>query len=77
MSREWYVQVGDKQYGPISSAQLKEWAAERRITPECWVREKDGDQWVEAGEFQSLFPPATLPSSVPEAVPLARLPTAS
>jgi hypothetical protein len=44
MAREWYVRVGDKQYGPLPFAQLRQCAVERRITAESWVREKGGGQ---------------------------------
>jgi hypothetical protein len=63
--REWYVQAGGEQYGPLPFVQLRRCAVEGRITADSLVREKDGGQWVVASTVPGLFPPAVRPPSVP------------
>ena len=66
---EWYISIEGKEYGPYSSDELRQYAAQGRITPESWVREKDGGQWVAAGKVQNLFSPNVPPSPIPQPIP--------
>jgi len=50
MSDTWYVQTGEQQYGPITSAELKQWASEGRVQPQTWVRQGEAWQWVAASQ---------------------------
>lgn len=68
MANEWYVQHGGKQYGPLTSGNLKKLATERKITPSTQVRLGAAGNWVPASRVQGLFaaPPVAAPSSPPE-----------
>jgi hypothetical protein len=70
MAREWYVHADGKQYGPVSSSKLKQWASEGRLARESLVREKDSEQWVAAWEVEGLFSPGARPSSVGDLAPV-------
>ncbi|MEX0977894.1 MAG: DUF4339 domain-containing protein, partial [Pirellulales bacterium] len=59
MANEWYVQHGGKQYGPLTSANLKKLAAERKITPSTNVRLGTAGNWVPAARVQGLFAAAS------------------
>ncbi len=70
MPHEWYIQHGGKQYGPLTSANLKKLAAERKITPSTNVRRGAEGNWVPASRVQGLFgasssAPATAAASPP------------
>jgi GYF domain 2 len=64
MAQEWYLQHGGKQYGPLTSADLKKLAAQRKITPATNVRQGTAGNWVAASRVQGLFaaPPAATPA---------------
>lgn len=55
MAREWFVRVGSREVGPISSAQLKELASSGRITPDSELKVAGG-KWSRAGRVDGLFP---------------------
>jgi hypothetical protein len=65
MAHEWYIQHGAKQYGPLTSANLKKLAAERKITPSTQVRLGAQGNWVPASRVQGLF--AAQPAAAPPA----------
>ncbi len=91
MAHEWYIQHGGKQYGPVSSAQLKKLATEHKIAPNTTVRLGTSGNWVPASRVQGLFPakppatpppppapdPLAMPPAPPMASPLARVPLGS
>jgi hypothetical protein len=70
MAHEWYIQHGGKQYGPLTSAKLKELAAQRKITPATSVRLGASGNWVPASRVQGLF--AAQPASAPPRAPTPR-----
>jgi len=82
MAHEWFVQHGGKAVGPLTPAQLKKLAAERKITPATQIRQGAEGAWVAAARVQGLFAPAApaVPSStVPKAAsspPAAQKPAA-
>ncbi len=88
MANEWYVQHGGKQYGPMTSANLKKLAAEGKISPNTTVRLGSEGNWVPAARVQGLFAagqaaapraaqfPAATPPPAPKAVDLAAPPIA-
>lgn len=55
MATELYLQIGGKERGPISAAQLKELAASGKITPETLVKNGLDGKWVPAGNIPGLF----------------------
>lgn len=64
MSADWYVRIGDQDYGPATAAQLKEWASQGRISPESWVRRGESGAWVAATQVKGLLEPV-LPRAIP------------
>ena len=90
MANEWYVQHGGKQYGPMTSANLKKLAAEGKISPNTTVRLGSEGTWVPAARVQGLFaagqpaaapraaqfPAVDTPPPAPKAVDLAAPPIA-
>ena len=77
MANQWYVQHGGKQYGPMTSANLKKLATEGKIGPATSVRVGTDGAWVTASRVQGLFaaaaatPPAAPPTAPPVAPPPA------
>jgi hypothetical protein len=67
MANEWYIQHGGKQYGPLTSANLKKLAAERKITPSTNVRLGTAGNWVPAARVQGLFAAASPAAASPTA----------
>lgn len=66
MAHQWYVQQGGKQYGPLTSANLKKLATEGKITQSTSVRLGDTGAWTPASRVQGLFAaPATTPAPPP------------
>ena len=65
MASEWYVQHGGKQYGPMTAANLKKLAAERKISPATQVRQGAEGQWVAASRVQGLFAAPATQSATP------------
>lgn len=56
MSDQWYVKVGRQQIGPMSFAELQQWASEQRISPQDQVQQAGG-MWMtasKAGLFASF-----------------------
>jgi len=51
----WYVYVGDKQYGPIDEATLREWIGQGRLLEEHLVWTDGMSDWVRAGSLENLF----------------------
>ena len=50
----WFVFTSDsQQYGPGTSADMRQWLKERRIGPKTLVRRSD---WTEAREASEVFP---------------------
>lgn len=78
---EWYYARDDEQFGPVSSARLRQLAAAGGLRPDDLVWCEGMEDWVAAGNFKRLFegiPPKgveALPqlaqpvSAVPEAAP--------
>ena len=68
MAIQWYVQHGGKQYGPMTSANLKKLAVDGKISPTTSVRSGAEGAWVPASRVQGLFasspaPPAAKPTA--------------
>lgn len=59
MVDRWYFMIGDKQYGPVSSATLRQNAVGGRIPPHTLIRQAEGVAWIEAGQFFGHSKPAT------------------
>lgn len=48
MSDGWYLARNGQQYGPYSSEQFRQFAAEGRLTPNDLVASVSGQQWLPA-----------------------------
>jgi hypothetical protein len=71
MANQWFLQHGGKQYGPLTSAQLKKLAGEGKIKPDSQVRLGAEGNWAPAARVQGLFPPTSSIDSLPPIVPVA------
>ena len=59
MADGWYLARDGQQYGPYSSEQFRQFAAEGRLTPNDLVASVGGQQWLPAGAVPGLvFGPA-------------------
>jgi hypothetical protein len=56
MANGWYYTRDGKQFGPITSAQLKQLAAGGRLQPTDLVWKAGMSKWVTAGIIKGLFP---------------------
>ncbi len=74
MAHQWYLQHGGKQYGPLTSAQLKKLAGEGKIGPASQVRLGAEGNWTTAGRVQGLFPAKPQGEASPKVVPVAAPP---
>jgi hypothetical protein len=90
MAHQWFLQHAGKQYGPLTSAQLKKLAGDGKITPASQIRLGAEGAWGPASRVQGLFPAppesslldeldalppvAPPPAPPPLASPLARVP---
>ncbi len=71
MSADWYLHLDDRQYGPLSAAELKRYASEGRMTPETLVRKGEEGTWVPASRVKGLHfaGPPSLPARLPQQLP--------
>ncbi len=51
----WYCMIQEKQYGPISEEQLRQWIDERRITDKDLVREESSPNWIPLSQSPDLL----------------------
>jgi hypothetical protein len=59
MAIQWFVEQGQRVYGPFDASRLRKLAAAGKISAESGVsRSKDGP-WVKAGQLRGLFPGET------------------
>jgi hypothetical protein len=55
MPEQWFVRVGDRDYGPADLDMLREWKREGRVLPTNAVRCTDADSWTTAAQIPGLF----------------------
>jgi hypothetical protein len=58
MEKQWYFNRGPKRFGPFSSAQLKQLAADGKLRPTDLIWKEGMPQPVPAGQASALFPNA-------------------
>jgi hypothetical protein len=68
----YYVQVGDREFGPADVETLREWRDEGRVLRDTLVRHEDSKSWITADHLAALFPdeptePPPLPPLLPGA----------
>lgn len=51
----WTVKLGEREIGPLTKDELRQWASQGRISPDSSVRQFDGDVWQTAGSVPFLF----------------------
>ena len=61
MPEQWFVRVGEKEYGPADLETLREWRREGRVVPGNPVRSADAEAWMAAADVPGLF--VELPSA--------------
>jgi GYF domain 2 len=72
MPEEWFVRVGDREYGPADLETLREWKLEGRILAANPLRRADSDVWTPAADVPGLF--GELPSAAARAQGVRRPP---
>ena len=55
MASEWYYLENNQQQGPVSSAQLKQLAADGRLQPDSLIWKEGLEDWVPASRVKGLF----------------------
>jgi hypothetical protein len=53
---QWYLFTGEKQFGPVPLATLRQWATDGRVTATMHVRQAEGGNWMPAGQLPGVFP---------------------
>ena len=56
MASKWFVRVGEKVYGPIDAAKLKQLVAGGKINQQTEVAQNNAGPWVPAEKVKGLFP---------------------
>ncbi len=74
MATEWYLQIGGDQYGPYTSGQVKEYAAEGRIVPDSILKQGAAGSWTQASSVRGLFASTLLESPAAPSDPTAIVP---
>jgi hypothetical protein len=70
------IGADQKEYGPVSADQLRQWIAEGRVNAQTKVQAADATEWkamAEVPEFSEVLPKAPLPTPTP-VVPIRPLP---
>jgi hypothetical protein len=68
MAAQWYCLIGQQQYGPFTSEQIRQLVQQGQLQQEHFVRTETDTRWTSAGDLPGLFPPpqaAPNPPSVP------------
>ncbi len=55
MNHEWFVQIGDRVYGPHSPDKLRKGVETGKLTPVTLVRQGELGEWLQASEIKWLF----------------------
>ena len=80
----WYYKIEDKQWGPVSVAQLLQLIHSGAIPPEGRVRQGEDSPWITVDQIQSVLsgagtlvtrPESTAPQPLPSVPPNQKLPT--
>jgi len=77
---QWYYAKGDRQLGPVGTAELKQLAASGSLEPQDLIWREGMDDWVPAENVKGLFegeskrPPAAAPAPPKAASPAAEIP---
>jgi hypothetical protein len=69
MARSWYYAEGKQKIGPLSAAQLRQFAAAGRVQPTTMVLQEGRKHWVPASSVRGLF--SSAPPAGPTAAPAA------
>jgi hypothetical protein len=70
------IGADQKEYGPVSADQLRQWIAEGRVNGQTKVQAADATEWkamADVPEFAGVLPKTPLPSPTP-AAPISPLP---
>ena len=72
MSMQWYFQVMGAEFGPLTSAELKEKVQIGQIQPDTLVRSGQDGKWIPADRWKGLLPAKEDTPEPPPASPLER-----
>jgi Zn-dependent protease with chaperone function len=71
MPTEWFCQISDDEYGPVTSAALRALAASGRLSTTDRVRKGRVGNWVTASQIAGLFDASKSVSKAPRPLPVA------
>ena len=71
----WYYKIEDKQWGPVSVAQLLQLIHSGAIPPEGRVRQGENSPWITVDQIQSVLSGAGTLVTRPESTALQPLPS--
>lgn len=72
MADAWHVVSEGRKWGPLTTAQIRQFAERGTITPTCRVSQGPNGPWFSAGQVQGLFPsPVTLTTLDDRPIPVA------
>ncbi len=60
---DWFYKLMGKEVGPVSSKQIRQAAADRRIQPDTLLRREGSSVWVSADKIRGLFTAEGIPSA--------------
>lgn len=55
MANNWYYKLMGEEFGPLTSSELRQYAADGRLTRDAYVRRDNEDRWVSAESIRGLF----------------------
>jgi hypothetical protein len=61
----WYCWVGGREHGPVSLAQLRQWVAQRWLSPHDYLKVGPDGAWFAAALAEELFPAVAQPGQTP------------
>lgn len=64
---DWFVRKGGKEFGPLTSSQLRKSAQKGDLSPDCLVRKGTSGGWVPASRVKGLFDAPEVPHHAAEA----------
>jgi hypothetical protein len=71
MADQWYVAREKQKFGPYSTEQLKQFAAQGQVVPTDMLLKEGEGKWVAASTVDGLFAPQVVPPPLPAVSPEA------
>ena len=55
MASNWYYKLMGEEFGPLTSSELRQHAADGKLTRDVYIRRNNDDRWVSAESVRGLF----------------------